>query len=72
MDLPTGRHAVVQRVCSGRELASRLAGMGLTVGSRLEVLQNRGRGPMLVRVRETRIALGHGEAIKILVEEAPP
>jgi ferrous iron transport protein A len=46
--------------------------MGLTVGSRLEVLQNRGRGPMLVRVRETRIALGHGEAIKILVEEAPP
>lgn len=71
VQLPAGSRAVVQRLCGGRELASRLAGMGLTVGSRLEVLQNRRRGPMLVRVRETRIALGRGEAAKILVEEAP-
>ncbi|MEJ2215280.1 MAG: FeoA family protein [Gemmatimonadota bacterium] len=67
--LPTGAQAVVQRVCGGRELGRRLAGMGLTVGSRLEVLQNRGHGPVLVRVRYTRIALGYGEAAKILVED---
>ena len=38
----------------------------------IEVLQNRRRGPVLVRVRETRIALGHGEAAKILVEKVHP
>jgi ferrous iron transport protein A len=43
--------------------------MGLSVGSRLKVLQNRGHGPLLVLVRDTRIALGRGEALKIMVEE---
>jgi ferrous iron transport protein A len=46
--------------------------MGLTVGSRLEVLQNCGYGPVLVRVRDTRIGLGRGEAAKVLVEEVHP
>jgi ferrous iron transport protein A len=68
--LPTGAHAVVREVRGGRELGRRLAGMGLTVGARLEVLQNRGHGPVLVRVRDTRVALGYGEAAKIMVEEA--
>ena len=70
--VPAGAHAVVRNQRGGRELTGRLAGMGLTVGSRLEVLQNRGRGPVLVRVRDTRIGLGRGEATKILVEEVPP
>ena len=61
---------VAPRSLSG--LAGRLAGMGLTVGSRVEVLQNRGHGPVLGRVRETRIGLGRGEAAKVLVEEVPP
>jgi Fe2+ transport system protein FeoA len=33
------------------------------------VLQNPSRGPLLVLVRGTRIALGRGEAAKILVNE---
>jgi ferrous iron transport protein A len=70
--LPAGAYAVVQRLRGGRGLAGRLAGMGLTVGSRLEVLQNQGYGPVLVRVRDTRIGLGRGEAAKVLVEEVHP
>jgi ferrous iron transport protein A len=70
--LPAGTHAVVRRLRGGRGLAGRLAGMGLTVGSRLEVLQNRGHGPVLVRVRDTRIGLGRGEAAKVLVEALHP
>jgi ferrous iron transport protein A len=66
--LPIGAHAVVRQFGGGKEFASRLAAMGLSVGSRLEVLQNRGGGPILVLVRDTRIALGRGEAMKILVE----
>jgi ferrous iron transport protein A len=68
--LPKDTRAVVRRLTGGGELASRLAGLGLAVGAPLVVLQNLGRGPVLVKVRDTRIALGRGEASRILVEEA--
>ncbi|MFO7553233.1 MAG: FeoA family protein [Haliea sp.] len=67
--LPPGSLAVVRRLGGGSELANRLAAMGLSLGSSIKVLQNRGQGPVLLLVRDTRIALGRGEAMKILVEE---
>jgi Fe2+ transport system protein FeoA len=70
--LPKGTTAVVRQLRGGNELKSRLAAMGLTEGVRLVVLQNTGHGPMLVNVRDTRIALGRGEAIKVLVEKTEP
>lgn len=66
--LPPNARAVVRRLVGGTELVSRLAAMGLVVDAPLLVLQNTGRGPMLVKVRETRLALGRGEAAKVLVE----
>jgi Fe2+ transport system protein FeoA len=47
---------------------SRLLPLGFTPGARLRVIQNPGRGPLIVIVRDTRVALGRGEAEKILVE----
>jgi ferrous iron transport protein A len=67
-ELPTGAHVLVRDLCGGRELAARLAAMGLVTGAHLEVLQNHGRGPLLVLVRDTRIVLGRGVASKVLVE----
>jgi Fe2+ transport system protein FeoA len=67
--LPKDATAVVRQLRGGDELVSRLAAMGLTEGAQLVVLQNTGHGPMLVNVRDTRIALGRGEAIKVLVEK---
>ena len=69
-ELPTGTRAVVRTLRGGQELMSRLTAMGLVAGTPVEVLQNRDRGPLLVRVRDTRIALGRGEAVRILVEVA--
>lgn len=69
--LPAGSQAVVRRLGGGKEFANRLAAMGLSLGSSIKVLQNRGQGPVLVLVRDTRIALGRGEAMKILTEEVP-
>jgi ferrous iron transport protein A len=66
--LLTGKHGVIRQLRGGKEFTSRLTAMGLAIGSAFEVLQNRGRGPVLVRARGTRIALGRGEALKILVE----
>ena len=57
-----GRHAFLD-VLLGTVMGS------VAVGAPLVVLQNPGHGPMLVNVRDTRIALGRGEAMKILVEE---
>jgi ferrous iron transport protein A len=68
--LPAGATAVVRQLRGGQEFTSRLAAMGLAVGATLVVLQNSGRGPMLVNVRDTRIALGRGEAMRVLVTTA--
>lgn len=68
--LVAGTRAVVSALRGGRAFASRLAGMGISVGCQIEVLQNPAHGPLLVLVRDTRIALGRGEASKILVRES--
>ena len=68
-ELPAGARIVVRRVDGGRGLLSRLASLGLVVGSALEVLQNSQDGPMLVRAHNTRVALGRSEARKVFVEE---
>ena len=54
-------------VASGKVLCRRLAEMGLTPGVQLEVLQDQG-GPLLLAVRDSRLALGRGMAHKIFVE----
>lgn len=68
-DLPAGFRGIVARVNGARDLAARLAAMGLTAGTEIVVLQNRGFGPMLARVRDTRIALGRSQAGLVSVYE---
>lgn len=68
--LPANSQSVVRRLGGGGQFANRLAALGLSVGVAIKVLQNRGQGPVLVLVRDTRIALGRGEAMKIFVEVA--
>ena len=50
-------------------MAHRLAELGLTPGVCLRVVQD-GGGPLLVSVRNSRIALGRGIASKLRVELA--
>lgn len=66
--LRVGAFAVVRKIDGTSTFTSRLAALGLSIGSNLEILQNRSRTPLLIRARGTRIALGRGEAEKILVE----
>jgi Fe2+ transport system protein FeoA len=67
-DLPVGTHGVVRGLCGGREFVGRVAVLGFTVGAKVTAIQNYGRGPIIVAVRDTRVALGRGEAAKIQVE----
>lgn len=62
----SGQPVLFVSVSAGRNLTHRLAEMGLTPGVEMTVVQNR-RGPLLLSVRGTRLALGRSMAQKIMV-----
>ena len=64
----TGESVQIQAMEGGHHFMSRLASLGFTLGAHLRVVQNFGRGPIIVSLRDTRVALGRGEAGKIIVE----
>jgi ferrous iron transport protein A len=68
-ELPVDEYATVLSFSSGRLETSRLASLGFTPGVEVNMSQNYGRGPLIVSVRGTRVALGRGEAAKILVAQ---
>jgi ferrous iron transport protein A len=65
--LSVGERGVVVELTGGRGLLSRITSLGFTPGAEVTVVQNFGRGPIIARVRDARIALGRGEANKIHV-----
>jgi ferrous iron transport protein A len=68
-DLPAGGRGVVRLLRGGEEFTHRMVALGFTPGVDVSVVQNYGHGPILVTVRDTRVALGRGEALKVLIEE---
>lgn len=69
--VPAGESVQIRTLAGGHEFLSRLASLGFTPGTRVTVVQNRGRGPLIVTLRDTRVALGRGEALRILVDRLP-
>jgi ferrous iron transport protein A len=67
-DLPAGGRGVVRLLRGGEEFTHRMVALGFTPGVEVTVMQNYRRGPILLTVRDTRVALGRGEAFKVLVE----
>jgi ferrous iron transport protein A len=65
--LPVGSRACIKRILGGRQLVHRLLGLGLRVGSEVELTQRRGAG-VVVANAGSRIALGAGVAEKLLVQ----
>ncbi|MFA5801483.1 MAG: FeoA family protein [Thermoleophilia bacterium] len=60
------------RCSSGREkgmddACAKLEDMGLRVGQTVEMLNNNGKGPILLKVDNSRIAIDRDMAMKILV-----
>ena len=68
--LGTGEVGMVQNLNGGRGFVSRVAALGFTPGTEITMLQNYRRGPLIVVVRDTHIALGRGEATKIGVRRS--
>ena len=65
---------VVLALEGGRRFIHRMTGMGLNVGSPVDVVQSGDGqdGPTLVATGETRLAIGHEMAERIMVSVDPP
>jgi Fe2+ transport system protein FeoA len=64
--LKEGQEGVVHMVSGGLGLIGRLASLGITSGMRVKVVRNIG-GPLIITTNGTRIAIGRGQAQKILI-----
>ena len=63
-----GEKVRIVGVRAGRGLNQRLADMGLTPGTTIEVITRHGMGPVLIDFRGSRLVLGFSAAQKIMVE----
>ncbi|HHY98210.1 MAG TPA: ferrous iron transport protein A [Firmicutes bacterium] len=68
--LPIGRGGVVKEIIGGPGLRKRLADLGFARGAVVRVIQS-DRGPLIVALGDSRVALGYGMAQKVMVEELP-
>ncbi len=68
LDLQKDESAVLLEIISGIGLASRLTTLGFTPGVEIRMDHNYGHGPLIVTVRDSQVALGRGEARKIIVQ----
>jgi Fe2+ transport system protein FeoA len=64
-----GDEGTVQSIAGKEGLTSRLASMGIVPGISIRVLRNSG-GSVIVLASGTRLALGRGEASRIVVAQA--
>jgi ferrous iron transport protein A len=66
--LEAGDAAALVEIKGGSGVIGRLTSLGFTPGVEITMLQNSGRGPLIVSLRSARVALGRLEAQKILVQ----
>jgi DtxR family Mn-dependent transcriptional regulator len=69
--LHKGDRGVLRRITGGHGKHARLAAMGVRVGCSMQVLQNSGAAPVMVKVGNVRVAIGRGlaTALHLAVEE---
>ena len=65
--LGEGEGGTVVEIRAGRGLTRRLLAMGIAPGMRIRVLKSSGPGPIVIEIGQTRIALGRGAAMKVIV-----
>ena len=63
------RKVRIVSILGGRGIVEHLIDMGLGINSEIEVIKQGAPGPFIVAIKETRLAIGHGMAQKIMVSE---
>ena len=67
-DINAGAAVIVDKIDGGGAFKEKLLSMGILPGKVIEVLSARKNGPVVIKVSDTRLALGHGMAHKIHVK----
>jgi len=62
-----GERVVIREIAGGRKKQARLTDMGLRPGHLIEIINNAGRGRIILAQGPTRLAIGRGMAEKIMV-----
>ena len=63
-----GKEVTLIDIRGGRGVRSKLYSMGLVPGVNLKILNRSGSGPVMIAVKDSRLAIGRGMADKIIVE----
>lgn len=66
--ISTGETVYVEDIRGGKAFTQRISDLGFTKGAEVKVLSNSFAGPLMVVIKESRFALGQGEASKIIVK----
>jgi ferrous iron transport protein A len=67
--LPEGVVAKIVEIRGGRGLCRRLAELGFNIGGLIRLVKSHSPGPVVVEVRDSRVAIGRGVAMKVMVLE---
>ena len=68
-DIQIGQSCVVESLNLPFELERRLEALGMTTGTTISVLNRKGKGIMIIKLRGTRFALGYNITQNIKVRE---
>jgi ferrous iron transport protein A len=68
-DIQSGQNARLKKIIGGQEIRQRLTAMGFLPEQIILVVKNGHPGPLVVKVKESKIVLGRGMSQKIKVEK---
>jgi len=70
-DSPLDVCLTVTSIDAGHEATARLTSMGIFPGEKLRLLRKSANGPLVLEVKGTRVAVGRGLGMKVLVTGGP-
>ena len=68
-DVPTGQKCIIENIQLPFQMERRLEALGMTKHTPLSILNRKGKGIMIIRVRGSRFAVGYNITKQIEVEE---
>jgi len=68
-ELPDGRKGIIMAINGGHGLVEKLDALGIRAGKEITKVNSQWmKGPVIIRLGNTEIAIGYGMAHKIMVE----
>ena len=63
------KEVIVSQIIGGRQIRQKLADLGIIPGTKVIIVSNNLMGPLILAVKNYRLAIGRGLATKIMVSD---